>query len=560
MAQRLLKQAPTWRSLHVASRWATHRNRPISWLQLRSCGSESDMAGVHKSPIVQLLWKERSNLQRVTADGGKMQEQLLTKTARDSRVAVSYNFKDDSLLKEQYANFNGLIQFSKLFEDLDALAGNVAFKHCDDDDPETRMPHLVTASVDRIRLAPSIAITLDQNYEMSGQVSWVGSSSLIIHMKLTREADAVDVLVANFTFVARDIMSGKSCKVNRLEPETQEEKRLFQLADDKNKARRLARAAGKAAAGTEVDATQAALAKELLDQGRLLQDMPGLAVGDAVLIHQTQRETMIICQPQQRNTAGRMFGGYLMRCAYRCAFPTAYMFAGSFPHFVEVDEVSFIHPVEVGDICEFNGRVMLTYTKVRPILHVEVTASVLKPDQKSSLVTNVFNFVFELRPKPGQALPVIKRVFPATNTIAQRVVAIMARHVLDVFKIGQARVVVVANESRNRANQVATAIRAKFPELPMIVRAKDSEHKQWLESTLGVKALMPAMIAVRFGTEVMQLLGYPEDEVKALLQELLNSALAEICGEKGTYLTAVCHQALPMTCSPRFLWIGVKKN
>ena len=41
--------------------------------------------------------------------------------------------------------------------------------------------------------------------------------------------------------------------------------------------------------------------------------MPGLAVGDAVLIHQTQRETMIICQPQQRNTAGRMFGGYLMR-------------------------------------------------------------------------------------------------------------------------------------------------------------------------------------------------------------------------------------------------------
>ena len=47
---------------------------------------------------------------------------------------------------------------------------------------------------------------------MSGQVSWVGSSSLIIHMKLTRESDDVDVLVANFTFVARDIISGKSCR------------------------------------------------------------------------------------------------------------------------------------------------------------------------------------------------------------------------------------------------------------------------------------------------------------------------------------------------------------
>ncbi|CAK9022645.1 unnamed protein product [Durusdinium trenchii] len=156
--------------------------------------------------------------------------------------------------------------------------------------------------------------------------------------------------------------------------------------------------------------------------------MPGLAVGDAVLISQTRRETMIICQPQQRNTAGRMFGGYLMRCAYRCAFPTAYMFAGSFPHFVEVDEVTFLQPVEVGDICEFSGQVMLTYTKVRPVVHVEVTASVLKPDLKSSMITNVFNFVFELRPKPGQALPVVKRVFPNAEAGAQRVVQIMERH------------------------------------------------------------------------------------------------------------------------------------
>ena len=30
----------------------------------------------------------------------------------------------------------------------------------------------------------------------TSQVSWVGSSSLVIHMKLTREEDAVDVLKA----------------------------------------------------------------------------------------------------------------------------------------------------------------------------------------------------------------------------------------------------------------------------------------------------------------------------------------------------------------------------
>lgn len=37
----------------------------------------------------------------------------------------------------------------KLFEDLDALAGNVAFVHCERDG---KVPLLVTASVDRIRL------------------------------------------------------------------------------------------------------------------------------------------------------------------------------------------------------------------------------------------------------------------------------------------------------------------------------------------------------------------------------------------------------------------------
>ncbi|CAJ1417008.1 unnamed protein product [Effrenium voratum] len=385
------------------------------------------MAGVHKSPIVQLLWKERANFARVSSSGTKRQEKILTKTPKSSEVEVEYNFKDDPLLMEQYQNFNGLMQFSKIFEDLDALAGNVAFQHCDDDDPETRMPQLVTASVDRIRLAQGTAISLDKNYSMSGKVSWVGSSSCIIHMKLTRLDDSVDVVQANFTFVARDIVTGRACKINRLQPETAEENRLFQKAEEKVQALKKARAAGKSP-DQDLDGTHASLATELLDQGRLLQDMPGLAVGDAVLISQTQRETMIICQPQQRNTAGRMFGGYLMRCAYRCAFPTAYMFAGSFPHFVEVDEVTFLHPVEVGDICEFSGRVMLTYTKVRPVLHVEVTASVLKPDQKSSLVTNVFNFVFELRPKHGKALPVIKRVFPNTEAVAERVVQIMARH------------------------------------------------------------------------------------------------------------------------------------
>jgi acyl-coenzyme A thioesterase 9 len=48
-----------------------------------------------------------------------------------------------------------------------------------------------------------------------------------------------------------------------------------------------------------------------------------------------------VCQPQQRNMHGRIFGGFLMRRAFELAFATTYLFAGSRPSFVRVDEVTF---------------------------------------------------------------------------------------------------------------------------------------------------------------------------------------------------------------------------
>ena len=44
------------------------------------------------------------------------------------------------------------------------------------------------------------------------------------------------------------------------------------------------------------------------------------------------------CNPQQRNTAGRIFGGFLMRRAFELAHATAYRFCGQPPSIVEVDE------------------------------------------------------------------------------------------------------------------------------------------------------------------------------------------------------------------------------
>ena len=57
------------------------------------------------------------------------------------------------------------------------------------------------------------------------------------------------------------------------------------------------------------------------------------------------RVNSFICQPQQRNIHGRIFGGFLMRRAFELAFSTAYAFAGAAPHFLEVDHVDFFKPV-----------------------------------------------------------------------------------------------------------------------------------------------------------------------------------------------------------------------
>lgn len=84
---------------------------------------------------------------------------------------------------------------------------------------------------------------------------------------------------------------------------------------------------------------------ELLAEGRIFCDMPALADRDSILIRDTCLQNSLVCQPQQRNIHGRIFGGFLMRRAFELAFATAYTFAGSAPLFVEVDHVDFLKPV-----------------------------------------------------------------------------------------------------------------------------------------------------------------------------------------------------------------------
>jgi len=51
--------------------------------------------------------------------------------------------------------------------------------------------------------------------------------------------------------------------------------------------------------------------QQLIDRGQSLQDMPALAHANTILMRSTTMENSFICQPQNVNTAGRVFGGFL---------------------------------------------------------------------------------------------------------------------------------------------------------------------------------------------------------------------------------------------------------
>jgi len=141
---------------------------------------------------VDLLWQKRTEAKKravqLTAVSGSNKEEKAErvpqpKTAESSATSVVYGFSDptNSLLVDHYRNPWGFLRVGRLLEDLDALAGTIAFEHCRVDDPLVLDQHLVTASVDRIRYTHRP--NLKDDIKLSGQVTWVGRSSMEILMR-----------------------------------------------------------------------------------------------------------------------------------------------------------------------------------------------------------------------------------------------------------------------------------------------------------------------------------------------------------------------------------------
>ncbi|KAJ9459167.1 acyl-coenzyme A thioesterase [Diplonema papillatum] len=403
--------------------------------------SEGSRPGQHKTPITDYLWRIRAEALRKTKAGEEApasQDAAAKKIAETKPQApveteVVYQFSHDASMRDKYVNPWGTIRVGRMLEDLDALAGNIAVRHCSADNPDFSSIMLVTASIDRVTLSQLANLVGD--VRLSGKVTWVGNSSMEIEMQAISADTDLPWLKALFTFVARCRKSHRAVRINPLAPETDEEKIAFEAGQARAKKRKQMRKESTDAQvlrrhleelvvdGTAQDEQATVSIREtaqLLYQkskARLL--MPASSMRNAVSFSDSGLSNTHVMQPQQKNTAGRIFGGFLVRRSYELAFSTAYLFAGTIPKFQEVDQVVFRTPVDVGDLVRYESRVLYTSSSLydTPSFHIEVVARVLKPETHTSYVSNTFNFTF-LVPE-GTQLPF---VVPETMEDAMQIV------------------------------------------------------------------------------------------------------------------------------------------
>jgi acyl-coenzyme A thioesterase 9 len=397
-------------------------------------------ASLFKNPIVHELWTARQRAkQELQTTTPHPSASSTTKSPSDSRVQVSYPFSTDALLWETYRNPWGQMRLGKLLEDLDALAGNIAFFHVHTESlPEEQYPVIVTASVDRIRLHQRPLEGSDQH--LSGQVTWTGTSSMEIRMMCTDAGSNQQWLEAYVTFVTLDPVTKKPMRIPELVPVTDEEKAAFRAGEARAEAKRKRRkkqllSDGGAGTGSDkIDTT----AKALMAEAGPLLTMPSLADPHSILLKDTTLQNAMIAQPQTQNLHNRIFGGFLMRRAFELAFSNAYLFGGARPIFLEVDEVSFTRPVDVGDLLVFHSRVLYTDKKAGhlhdyyqqrlagddnpsvDLMHIEVEAWVTEPEKVTAHIANQFYFTFAVMQKSSQSQGV-RRVLPSNIDEARRV-------------------------------------------------------------------------------------------------------------------------------------------
>ena len=295
----------------------------------------------------------------------------------DSEIKKIMPFSNDLELRERYINFFGALRLGKLLEDLDLIAGQVAYKHTEGWE---RGLTIVTAACDRIDILGDLRS--DRDLQFLASINWVGKSSLEVGIRISSKEARNWKRVARAYFIMVARKDGKAEIVNSLEPLTNEDKRRFQQGELRQQQRRA------------IAQTSYLLNTPTAEESKILHDLflkikNGKLKGEAM--RNSIRQLTLLMHPQSRNVHNNIFGGYLMREAFELAWNITYLFCKKRPQFISMDHMYFYNPVEIGSIVSFTGTVVYTVEKT---LMVEIVSEVIHPKTGETQVTNVCYFTF----------------------------------------------------------------------------------------------------------------------------------------------------------------------
>ncbi|KAJ2818042.1 hypothetical protein IWW50_005956 [Coemansia erecta] len=340
-------------------------------------------------------------LQRITdenaADTRRPKQPLVLKTISDSLTETYLPFNDDLKLREKYINVYGDIRLGKVLEDLDRLAGAVAYKHASDANGDLAPVVFVTAAVDRIDLQSRLHSNC--NYRLKGMVTFVGFSSMEINIQMQAVSDtgaeAESNLVARFTMVARDKYTGKSSQINPLLLEDESERRLVKLSEQ-IKEHKKASAESTLLKRPPCAEERRVIHRLWLDTKQSQTNAYGHRTGlppGSVWLHDTTMSSTVVCFPESRNVHQKVFGGFLMRLAHELSFANGSVFTKSRPYYEALHDFSFAKPVNIGSILKFTSQVVYSEPETSTF-QIAVTTDVIDIPTDSTERTNTFYFNF----------------------------------------------------------------------------------------------------------------------------------------------------------------------
>ncbi|BFF95114.1 acyl-coenzyme A thioesterase 9 mitochondrial [Drosophila madeirensis] len=327
-------------------------------------------------------------------------EDLPERSMKDSYRTAILPLGSDERVREHHVNHLGMVRRGRLVEELDMFA--IWICHCHVKLPlprNTPLPYtFVTLLVDRVEMLADAKADID--LELSGHVSWTGTSSMEISINVRQQEQIIAKAI--FLMVARNATNTAPAPVNPLKPTLGQEQLYWEAAKERHKK--------KATSSMCLDKRPLTKAEQ-----HLMYELFMRSTGTDILwettseepldcrwIASTQRSKVLLPFPESRNNHNTIYGGYIMRNAVEICYITASFYAGRRPLLQYLSDVAFFQPVRVTSILKLTAYVVYTSEQYMQLMAV---AKVLDANSFTEMHTNVFHLTYVSEHKVKEVLP-----------------------------------------------------------------------------------------------------------------------------------------------------------